>query len=260
MISQTEVELYVRIKPYYEFVEYISSSPGITKLSAAIILAEVGVDMNIFDDAKHLCSWCGLSPSNNESAGKKKSVRIAKAGASYAIVVMLTASIVTGLAAGMSFEGALKTLVSGSSKMYWMFFMFVLFDPFLNYVAKSGAFDAIAGYMQPLIDAGGEVAFIMLSSLIGVFGISGAGVAQAQIIHELFLPMVTKLNISMSMWTLVVLVGCQITFFVTPTVDMVGQMGLARSKDLKAMLKNGWIITIITFIYVFIRAVLYARG
>ena len=80
MISQTEVELYVRIKPYYEFVEYISSLPGLTQLSAAIILAEIGVNMDIFDDAKHLCSWCGLSPSNNESAGKKKSVRIAKAG------------------------------------------------------------------------------------------------------------------------------------------------------------------------------------
>lgn len=36
--------------------------------------------MNIFDDAKHLCSWCGLSPANNKSAGRKKSVRIAKAG------------------------------------------------------------------------------------------------------------------------------------------------------------------------------------
>jgi transposase len=81
MISQTEVELYVRIKPYYEFVEYISSLPGITELSATIILAEIGVDMNIFDDDKHLCSWCGLAPANNESAGKKKSARIAKAGA-----------------------------------------------------------------------------------------------------------------------------------------------------------------------------------
>lgn len=81
MITQTEVELYIRIKPYYEFVEYISSLPGITEISATIILAEIGVDMSIFDDAKHLCSWCGLSPSNNESAGKKKSVRIAKAGA-----------------------------------------------------------------------------------------------------------------------------------------------------------------------------------
>ena len=80
MITQTEVELYVRIKPYYEFVEYVSTMPGMTELSTTIVLAETGVNMDIFDDAGHLCSWCGLSPANNESAGKKKSVRIAKAG------------------------------------------------------------------------------------------------------------------------------------------------------------------------------------
>ena len=80
MITQTEVELYVRIKPYYEFVEFVSTMPGMTELSSTIVLAETGVDMDIFDDAKHLCSWCGLSPANNESAGKKKSVRISKAG------------------------------------------------------------------------------------------------------------------------------------------------------------------------------------
>ena len=81
MITQTEVELYVRIQPYYEYVELISTITGITELSATIILAEIGVNMDIFENAKHLCSWCGLSPANNESANKKKSVRIAKAGA-----------------------------------------------------------------------------------------------------------------------------------------------------------------------------------
>lgn len=81
MITQTEVELYVRIKPYYEFVKFISTMPGMTELSSTIVLAETGVNMEIFDDAKHLCSWCGLSPANNESANKKKSVRIAIAGA-----------------------------------------------------------------------------------------------------------------------------------------------------------------------------------
>lgn len=80
IITQTEVELYVRIKPYYKFVKIISSLPGMTELSTTIFLAEAGVDMTIFDDAKHLCSWCGLSLANNESAGKKKSVRIAIAG------------------------------------------------------------------------------------------------------------------------------------------------------------------------------------
>ena len=81
MITQTEVELYVRIQPYYEYVELVSTIVGITELSATIILAEIGVNMDVFEDAKHLCSWCGLSPTNNESANKKKSVRIAKAGA-----------------------------------------------------------------------------------------------------------------------------------------------------------------------------------
>lgn len=80
IITQTEVELYVRIKPYYEFVEFVSSMPRITELSSTIVLAETGVDISIFDGAKHLCLWCGLSPANNESARKKKSVRIAKAG------------------------------------------------------------------------------------------------------------------------------------------------------------------------------------
>lgn len=80
MITQTEVELYVRIKPYYEFVEFIATMPGMTELSSTIVLAETGINMDIFDNAKHLCSWCGLSPANNESAGKKKSVKIAKAG------------------------------------------------------------------------------------------------------------------------------------------------------------------------------------
>ena len=74
MITQTEVELYVRIKPYYEFVGFVSTMPGITELSSTIALAETGVEMTSFDDEKHLCSWCGLSPANNESAGKKKSV------------------------------------------------------------------------------------------------------------------------------------------------------------------------------------------
>lgn len=81
MIVQTEVELYVRIKPYYQFVKYLASLPGVTELSATIILAEIGIDMSVFEDAKSLCSWCGLAPANNESAGKKKSSRIAKAGA-----------------------------------------------------------------------------------------------------------------------------------------------------------------------------------
>ncbi len=57
MITQTEVELYVRIKPYYEFVEYLTTIPGITAMSATLILSEIGINMSIFDDSSHLTSW-----------------------------------------------------------------------------------------------------------------------------------------------------------------------------------------------------------
>ena len=59
----------------------MTTMPGMTELSSTIVLAETGINMDIFDDAKHLCSWCGLAPACNESANKKKSSRIAKAGA-----------------------------------------------------------------------------------------------------------------------------------------------------------------------------------
>ena len=80
MIARCELELYVRMRPHWGAVELLCGMPGITELSACLILSETGVDMSQFEDADHLCSWAGIVPGNNESAGKKKSVRIGKAG------------------------------------------------------------------------------------------------------------------------------------------------------------------------------------
>jgi transposase len=80
MIVQTEAELYVRFRQDYGLVELLSSIPGVSELSAAMILSETGIDMSVFESSKHLVSWAGLAPANNESANKKKSVRISKAG------------------------------------------------------------------------------------------------------------------------------------------------------------------------------------
>ena len=67
--------------PYDELVQLASDVPGITETSARYIIAEIGPDMTVFKSAKHLCFWAGLTPQNNESAGKKKSCRISRAGA-----------------------------------------------------------------------------------------------------------------------------------------------------------------------------------
>ena len=52
--------------------ELLSTIPGVGKEGAAYIIAEIGNDMSVFEDEQHLCSWAGMSPGNNESAGKKK--------------------------------------------------------------------------------------------------------------------------------------------------------------------------------------------
>jgi len=67
---------------YLPQIDLLMTVPGIsTKLTAIRILAEIGADMSVFETAKQLVSWAGLIPQNQESAGKKKTTRIGRAGA-----------------------------------------------------------------------------------------------------------------------------------------------------------------------------------
>ena len=66
--------------PLEDSIVLLSSSPGIDRRSAITVLSEVGTDMSLFGSSKRLCCWGGLTPGNNESAGKKKSVKITRAG------------------------------------------------------------------------------------------------------------------------------------------------------------------------------------
>ena len=66
---------------YRSLINLISTVPGIQTFAAIGILSEIGADMSVFPTSKHLCSWAGLTSQNNESAGKKKTTRISRAGA-----------------------------------------------------------------------------------------------------------------------------------------------------------------------------------
>jgi transposase len=55
-------------------MELLDSIPGVDKDGATCIIAEIGADMSVFPDQKHLAKWAGMCPGNNESAGKKKVV------------------------------------------------------------------------------------------------------------------------------------------------------------------------------------------
>ncbi len=77
LIEEQVLKLTVK---YADELNLLLTIPGINDTSAIFIIAEIGTKMNAFIDDKHLCSWAGLTPRCKESAGKKQSVRIIKAG------------------------------------------------------------------------------------------------------------------------------------------------------------------------------------
>ncbi len=78
-IDMLDQEVARRVSPYQEDIERLDSIPRISTRMAEQILAEIGTDIkNQFPSAAHMCSWAGLVPGHNESAGKRKSVKTKK--------------------------------------------------------------------------------------------------------------------------------------------------------------------------------------
>lgn len=168
---------------------------------------------------------------------------IASRGSSYSIVVMITTAVVTGLVGGLTLNELFDAMVEGASRYVWLFIMFVLFTPFISFIDEAGAFKSLVGLIEPLLKSQSKPLFALISALTGIFGIGGAAAAQSVVMDKMFKEFVVNLSISPMLWAAIVLVGSQITSFAYPEADMLGQMGLARSKDIKNMVKFGLVIT-----------------
>jgi transposase len=79
-IAKLDEKLNELVVPYESAIRLLCTIPGVDRNSAITIISEIGTDMSQFANSKRLCCWAGLTPGNNESAGKKKSVRITRAG------------------------------------------------------------------------------------------------------------------------------------------------------------------------------------
>ena len=67
-----------KLQPYTAKLALLDEIPGVDCILAAVIIAELGVDMSVFESVSQLASWAGVCSGNNESAGKRKSSRIPK--------------------------------------------------------------------------------------------------------------------------------------------------------------------------------------
>jgi transposase len=77
-LAEIDAEVERDLDPFREAVRLLRSIPGVSDLSAEVIVSEIGTDMRRFPTAAHLISWAGLCPRNDESAGKRRSTRLRK--------------------------------------------------------------------------------------------------------------------------------------------------------------------------------------
>jgi len=71
-IGDLSVEIERVIAPFSEQVELLDTIPGVNRRTAETLIADIGVDMSQFPTHRHLASWAGMCPGNEESAGKRR--------------------------------------------------------------------------------------------------------------------------------------------------------------------------------------------
>jgi len=77
-IARFDARLLEELKDEQNKLALLQTLPGVDLIGAAMLLVEIGSDMNAFGSANRLASWIGICPGNNESAGKRKSGRVRK--------------------------------------------------------------------------------------------------------------------------------------------------------------------------------------
>jgi hypothetical protein len=77
-VAEIDAQVERDLGPFRDAVGLLATIPGVSDLTAQVILSEIGPDMSRFPTAGHLISWAGLCPRNDESAGKRRSTRLRK--------------------------------------------------------------------------------------------------------------------------------------------------------------------------------------
>jgi transposase len=71
-MSALAAQIEQHLVAFAQQIEQLSTIPGVKRLAATVILAEIGTDMSCFPDAAHLARWAGMAPGNHESARKRR--------------------------------------------------------------------------------------------------------------------------------------------------------------------------------------------
>jgi predicted histidine transporter YuiF (NhaC family) len=181
----------------------------------------------------------------------------AHAKTSYVIFVMLFLSLTAGLSCRLKLKLTFDLLVQGMLKNLHLFFLFILFDPFMNLIHLAGGFKALTELLMPLINQGGKPVLSMLIGFTGAFGMPGAAEATIKMLDQLFRPSVMQLHLSMASFALCMIFATRVTNYAYPGANMFAAMGFAGSENIKAMIQNGLTVTVVQVLFLAIYSLLF---
>jgi transposase len=99
-LAEVETAITAAVRPFAGQQALLMTIPGVNALTAAAIIAEIGVDMAGFGTARRLAAWAGVCPANHESAGKRKQ-RGTRKGNTHLKATLVTAAISASQAKGI---------------------------------------------------------------------------------------------------------------------------------------------------------------
>jgi transposase len=77
-LVQLDARIDEKLEPYGPQHTLLTQIPGVDRVLAAVLIAELGIDMTVFHSPRHLAAWAGVAPGNNESAGKRRPAKVRK--------------------------------------------------------------------------------------------------------------------------------------------------------------------------------------
>ena len=115
LIGEFDERIEKQVHPFFDYIPLLDTIPGVNQKTAEEIMAELGVDMNQFPSHKHLSSWAGICPGNNESAGKHKSGKTTK-GSKWLKASLTEAAWAAGRTKGTYMRSQYRRLASRRGK------------------------------------------------------------------------------------------------------------------------------------------------
>lgn len=177
---------------------------------------------------------------------------------SFVIFVMLFLSLSTGLVAGLKMAQIFELMLNGMKDSLHLFFMFLLLDPFLSLVQSAGGFNSLMQLLHPLEHIGGKPMIAIITGLTGAFGMPAASEAVIKLLDSMFLPLANNVGLNPMTFAFSMLLATRIINFAYPGPNMFAAMGFAGSDNIKAMIKNGLMVTLVQVIFLVIYSISFA--